>query len=95
MPTFSEITIEFIQDFEVDYTFTIRSTGASGRVFGSGKILSDTTLKALDTNSYPIGIYTNTTTIDTTSNQIFDCTVQNDAAGMTLTITESSLEFLT
>jgi len=82
--------------FEIDYTFTIRSTGPTGSVFGSGKILSDTALKVLDTNSYPIGIYTNNTTIDTTSNQIFDCTIEFDlVAGQILTINESSLEFLT
>jgi len=81
--------------FEVDYTFTIRSTGASGRVFGSGKILSESPLNPISLDSYIVGVYTNTTTIDTTSNQIFDCMVENDGAGMTMTITESSLEFLT
>ena len=81
--------------FDIDYTFTIRSTGATGSVFGSGKILSDVPLNSSSTNSYPIGIYTNTTTLDTTTNQIFDCTVQFDVAGTVLTINESSLESLT
>jgi hypothetical protein len=81
--------------FEIDYTFTIRSTGATGSVFGSGKILSDNPLKAFDSNSYLVGIYTNTTTLNTTSNQTFDCTVEFDIAPTILTISESSLEFLT
>jgi len=80
--------------FDIDYTFTIRSTGITGSIFGSGKILSDTALNSASTNSYPIGIYTNTTTLDTTTNQIFDCTVQFDTTGTILTINEASLESL-
>ena len=81
--------------FDIDYTFTIRSTGATGSVFGSGKILSDVPLNSSNTNSYPIGIYTNTTTLDTTSDQTFDCTVQFNTTGTVLTINEASLESLT
>lgn len=81
--------------FEIDYTFTIRSSGSSGIVFGSGKILSDSQLNSLSLDSYPIGIYTNTTTIDTTSDKIFDCTVELNVGASTLTINESSLEILT
>jgi hypothetical protein len=82
--------------FEIDYTFTFRSSGSSGIVFGSGKILPDTPLNPIELlNTYPIGIYTNTTTINTTSDKIFDCTVEFDVAASILTINESSLETLT
>jgi hypothetical protein len=81
--------------FDIDYTFTIRSTGATGSVFGSGKILSDVPLNSSSLNSYPIGIYTNTTTLDTTTDQTFDCTVQFNTTGTVLTINEASLESLT
>jgi hypothetical protein len=80
--------------FEIDTTFTIRSTGATGNVFGSGTIISDQGLTlSIPSNIQPI--YQNTTTIDTTSDQIFDCTATFSATGSILTIYESTLEVLT
>ena len=40
-------------------------------------------------------IYQSATTINTTSDQIFDCTATFSITGVTLTVNESSLEFLT
>jgi hypothetical protein len=80
--------------FEINTTFTIRSTGATGDVFGSGTIISDQGLTlSIPSNIQPI--YQNTTTIDTTSDQTFDCTITFTATGTTLTIYESTLEVLT
>jgi hypothetical protein len=80
--------------FEIDTTFTIRSTGATGNVFGSGTIISDQGLTlSIPSNIQPI--YQNTTTIDTTSDQTFDCTVTFSGTGTILTIYESTLEVLT
>jgi hypothetical protein len=84
--------------FEVDTTFTIRSTGATGTVIGSGKIISDETL--LDSVS-PGRLFvalasTGEKIIDTTSNQTFDVTAQFDAsdASNSITIYEATLEYL-
>jgi hypothetical protein len=80
--------------FEIDTTFTIRTTGATGNVFGSGTIISDQGLTlSIPSNIQPI--YENTTTIDTTSDQTFDCTVTFSGTGTILTIYESTLEVLT
>ena len=92
--------VEAVSDayFEVDTTFTIRTTGATGTVIGSGKITTDQTL--LDSVS-PGRLFvalasTGEKTIDTTSNKIFDVTAQFDVsdASNSIIIYESTLEYL-
>lgn len=83
--------------FEIDYTFSVRDGNI---IVGSGKIFSDTYLESGLFVGLPpifIGIYSQNATIDTTSDQVFDCTATFDVASIanTITIYESTLEVLT
>jgi hypothetical protein len=78
-------------DIEIDSTFTIRN---SGLVVGSGKISFFT--MPYYTGFFIFGIYSQNATIDTASDQVFDCKVQFSVGDSTtiLTINESTLEIL-
>lgn len=84
--------------FEVDNTFTIRTTGATGTVIGSGKIITDQTLLDIVSPGRLILALASTgeKTIDTTSDKIFDVTAQFSASDSSnsLTIYEATLEYL-
>ena len=98
--TNSSLLVENVENtyFEIDTTFTIRTTGATGTVIGSGKITTDQTLLDLVSPGrlFVALASTGEKTIDTTSNQIFDVTAQFDVsdASNSLTIYESTLEYL-
>ena len=79
--------------FEIDCTFTIRNTGASGNVIGSGKMLTDA---ALLSTASPIAPITSLgqVTIDTTTDKIFDLTLQFSDLGNEILINEATLEYL-
>jgi hypothetical protein len=82
-------------EFDIESTFTVRN---SGLIVGSGKIIYSAPASGLGGAGEPFifGIYSQNATIDTTSNQVFDCTAQLDVADPTnfITIYESTLEFL-
>ena len=80
--------------FEIDCTFTIRTQGASGKIIGSGKMITDNTL--LSTASPIVSISSlGEITIDTTTDKIFDFTLQNSSnANNIYIINESTLEYL-
>jgi hypothetical protein len=81
--------------FEIDSTFTIRSQGASGKVIGSGKMLTDN--QYLNSALSQIVSITSLgeVTIDTTTDKIFDLTLQNDTnANNIYIINEATLEYL-
>jgi hypothetical protein len=82
--------------FEIDSTFTIRTTGATGTVIGSGKITSDTNLVNGVTSKFVNIATQNELTIDTTSDKIFDVTAQFGTANInnSITIYEATLEYL-
>ncbi len=80
--------------FEIDCTFTIRTQGASGKAIGSGKMLTDAAFLTLSTS--PIAPITSLgeVTIDTTTDKIFDLTLQFDNSGNNILINEATLEYL-
>ncbi len=81
-------------DIEIDSTFTVRN---SGLIFGSGKIVFPTAPPStIGGDPVIFGIYSQNQTITTTTNQVFDCTVQFDVAdsGSSIIINESTLEIL-
>jgi hypothetical protein len=80
--------------FEIDCTFTIRSQGASGKVIGSGKMLTDWVYLASATS--PIAPVTSLgeVTLDTTVDTAFDFTLQFDNTGNNININEATLEYL-
>ncbi len=82
--------------FEIDSTFTIRTTGATGTVIGSGKITSDIDLVNGITSKFVNIATQNELTIDTTSDKIFDVTAQFGTANInnSITIYEATLEYL-
>ena len=82
--------------FEVDLTFTIRTTGATGTVIGSGKILSDTDLVNSVTSKITNIATQGEVTIDTTSNKTFDVTAQFGTANSNnkIEVYEATLEYL-
>ena len=98
--TNSSFSVEVVENayFEIDTTFTIRTTGATGTVIGSGKIITDQSLlDAVSPGRLFVALAsTGEKTIDTTSNQTFDVTVQFDAsdASNSITIYEATLEYL-
>lgn len=81
--------------FGIDTTFTVRSQGASGTVIGSGFIHSDETFHTGAQDVYAL-FNQGAVTIDTTTDKVFDCTVQFGTADATNTITfnEATLEYL-
>jgi hypothetical protein len=84
----------YTSEIEIDATFTIRNLSL---VIGSGKILFLTGPPSTFVSDPVIfGIYSQDTTISTTTDQIFDCTAQFDIAdpSNTITINESTLEIL-
>jgi hypothetical protein len=80
--------------FEIDCTFTIRSQGASGKVIGSGKMLTDAAYLASGTS--PIAPITSLgeVTINTTVDTAFDFTLQFSDGGNNININEATLEYL-
>jgi hypothetical protein len=90
--TITTSAFTYASEIEIDSTFTIRN---SGLVVGSGKILFLTSPPFV-TGVTIFGIYSQNATIDTISNQVFDCTAQFGVAdvGNILTINESTLEIL-
>jgi hypothetical protein len=84
--------------FEIDTTFTIRTTGVTGTAIGSGKIISEETLlDAISPGRLFVALSsTGEKTINTTSDQIFDITIQFDTAdpSNSITIYEATLEYL-
>jgi hypothetical protein len=80
--------------FEIDCTFTIRSQGASGKVIGSGKMLTDAPYLA--SLSSPIASVTSLgeVTINTTVDTPFDFTLQFSDGGNNININEATLEYL-
>ena len=83
--------------FEIDCTFTFRNSGASGRVIGSGKMLTDNVLLSTVSQIAPISSLGGTSgvTIDTTADRTFDFTLQNDSnANNIYIIDEATLEYL-
>jgi hypothetical protein len=81
--------------FGIESTFTVRSQGASGKVIGSGFINSDETFHTGGQDVYAL-FNQGAVTIDTTTDKVFDCTVQFGTADATntLTINEATLEYL-
>jgi len=81
--------------FEIDCTFTIRNTGVSGKVIGSGKMLTDN--QYLVSGKSPIAPITSLgeVTINTTNDMAFDLTLQNETnANNIYIINEATLEYL-
>jgi hypothetical protein len=80
--------------FEIDCTFTIRSQGASGKVIGSGKMLTDAAYLVSGTS--PIAPITSLgeVTINTTVDTAFDFTLEFDNTGNNININEATLEYL-
>jgi hypothetical protein len=80
--------------FEIDCTFTIRNQGVSGKVIGSGKMLTDWVY--LNSGTSPIASITSLgeVTINTTVDTAFDFTLQNSLAGNNINIYEATLEYL-
>jgi hypothetical protein len=81
--------------FEIDCTFTIRNTGVSGKVIGSGKMLTDN--QYLNSGLSPMAAITSLgeVTINTTNDMAFDFTLQNDTnANNIYEINEATLEYL-
>ena len=85
----------YIGYIEIDATFTIRN---SGLVISSGKIIFQNSLSGSNSiygDPYIFGIYSQNATITTTSDQIFDFTIQsNSLSGNEIIIYESTLEIL-
>jgi len=91
----------YSSEFEIDVTFTIRN---SGLVVGSGKIIFLTfPPSGIGGSGDPVifGLYSQDATIDTTINQIFDCTCYLTGGGVDMyidtfdiTVNESFLEIL-
>jgi len=81
--------------FEIDCTFTIRSQGASGKVIGSGKMMTDATYLVASTS--PIAPITSLgeITINTTVDTAFNFTLKNTTQVNNIyTINEATLEYL-
>lgn len=81
--------------FEVDTTFTITDVGASGKVIGSGKMMTDNTL--LSTTSPIVSIASlSSKTINTTSDQYFDFFIKFSSANTrnAVIMSEATLEYL-
>jgi hypothetical protein len=80
-------------EFDIESTFTVRN---SGLIIGSGKMIFSAPPSDIGGNPVIFGIYSQNATIDTTSNKVFDCTLQLDVADPTnfITIYESTLEIL-
>jgi hypothetical protein len=80
--------------FEIDCTFTIRSQGVSGKVIGSGRMLTDAPFLA-SANSPIVSITSlGEVTIDTTTDNLFDITLQFSNSGNNIFINEATLEYL-
>ena len=80
--------------FEIDCTFTIRTQGASGKAIGSGKMLTDAAFLASATSPIVSITSLGEVTIDTTTDKIFDLTLQFDNSGNNIVINEATLEYL-
>lgn len=81
--------------FSIDFTFTVRSQGASGTVIGSGMIFSDVTVGGAGEHFIPI-YNQGVVTIDTTTDKVFDFTFQFGTASPNnfIIINEATLEYL-
>jgi len=86
--------------FEIDTTFTILDVGTNGKVIGSGKMLTDSSSLVNSVNRPIVGINAlgglTGVTVNTTSDQFFDFTIDFGTASLTnaITITEATLEYL-
>lgn len=83
--------------FEIDTTFTITDVGTSGIVIGSGKMLTDSSSLNNIGNTPIVGINSlGNVTLDTTSDQFFDFTIDFGTASATngVVITEATMEYL-
>ena len=86
--------------FEIDTTFTILDVGTNGKVIGSGKMLTDSSSLENATTRPIVGINAlgglTGVTLNTTSDQFFDFTIDFGTASPTkaVTITEATLEYL-